>query len=405
MLLGLSRQWMLTVALAVTLTGCHGINFTGSSSTSGGVSASVRTFEYASGVLGQPDFVSNQINQGFGHPTANTLNTPVGRPGGASGGLFYDPDQGNNRVLAYTGPPTGNSESPTYVLGQVDFLSSTPGTSDLTLDAPRDVSVYNGQLFVADTGNNRVLVWNMLPQSNQMPAKWVEGQPDFQSNTGATDQATFKAPDSVVAAGGKLFVADSGNNRVLIYNTLPTKDGVNADVVIGQANFTDNGAGISASRLNDPEGIWSDGKRLVIADTGNNRVLIYNSIPTQNNASADVVVGQPGFNDNSAAATRNTLNHPEGVFASSGQLIVADTGNNRVLVFNTFPTASQPDADEVLGQDSFTAHTANDYNQDGIADGAPTARTLKSPTAVYVAANQSLYVTDNGNNRVLVFAP
>ena len=36
-----------------------------------------------------------------------------------------------------------------------------------------------------------------------------------------------------------------------------------------------------------------DGTRLFIADGGNDRVLVYNSIPTQNAAKADVVLGEP----------------------------------------------------------------------------------------------------------------
>src|SRR5699024_8126784 len=112
--------------------------------------------------------------------------------------------------------------------------------------------------------------------------------------------------------------------------------------------------------LRHPTAVWSDGSRLVIADTGNNRVLIFNSIPTSNGAAADVVVGQPNFTSGGSSTSRDTLSGPKGVYASNNQLIVADTGNNRVLVFDSFPTSNQPDADEVLGQNDFTHHAAND---------------------------------------------
>src|SRR5699024_8454858 len=116
-----------------------------------------------------------------------------------------------------------------------------------------------------------------------------------------------------------------------------------ASVVIGQDDFTANGSGNTSSTLNQPTAVWSDGSRLVIADTGNNRVLIYHAIPNSNGAAANVVVGQPDFTSNGSSAARDTLNRPKGVFASNNQLIVADTGNNRILVFNTFPTSNQPD--------------------------------------------------------------
>ena len=38
-----------------------------------------------------------------------------------------------------------------------------------------------------------------------------------------------------------------------------------------------------------------DGGRLFVADTQNSRVLIYNSIPASSGATPDVVVGQPDF--------------------------------------------------------------------------------------------------------------
>ena len=50
----------------------------------------------------------------------------------------------------------------------------------------------------------------------------------------------------------------------------------------------------------DHQVFFLDGTKLFIADTRNNRVLIYNSIPTENNASADVVIGQPDMVSNSA---------------------------------------------------------------------------------------------------------
>ena len=43
------------------------------------------------------------------------------------------------------------------------------------------------------------------------------------------------------------------------------------------------------------KGVWIQNGKLYIADTQNHRVLIFNSIPTANGAAADVVLGQPDF--------------------------------------------------------------------------------------------------------------
>ena len=50
-----------------------------------------------------------------------------------------------------------------------------------------------------------------------------------------------------------------------------------------------------AKSMRGPQGVWIQNGRLYVADTQNNRVLIYNQIPTANGASADVVLGQPDF--------------------------------------------------------------------------------------------------------------
>ncbi|UCD55253.1 MAG: hypothetical protein JSV93_00205, partial [Candidatus Omnitrophota bacterium] len=147
---------------------------------------------------------------------------------------------------------------------------------------------------------------------NNMSADVVIGQADFTSQTG--NPAGVKAnslwrPGIVFTDGKRLFITESDNNRVLIYNSIPTSNNASADVVIGQADFisnTLNQGSIGANTLYFPSGVCSDGKRLFIADQKNNRVLIYNSIPTSNNASADVVIGQVNFTANSENQTGST---------------------------------------------------------------------------------------------------
>src|SRR5581483_521713 len=106
--------------------------------------------------------------------------------------------------------------------------------------------------------------------------------------------------------GTKYFVGEDTNNRVMIYNSIPTTNGSLADVVVGQANFTtaaaNQGGTASANTLNGPRGICLWNGNLVIADRYNNRVLIYNGIPAGNNAAASLVLGQPDM----ATTTINT---------------------------------------------------------------------------------------------------
>ncbi|PKA02504.1 hypothetical protein CH375_22695, partial [Leptospira ellisii] len=73
-----------------------------------------------------------------------------------------------------------------------------------------------------------------------------------------------------------LYVSDSGSNRILIWNTIPTATFADADRVFGQSNFTEgypNRSGTNATGLNFPKGFTFAGGRFWIADSENRRVL------------------------------------------------------------------------------------------------------------------------------------
>ena len=95
-------------------------------------------------------------------------------------------------------------------------------------------------LAVADTDNNRVLIWLTLPRSNNQPADVVVGQADFTHNTTSVPptQTSLRGPSGVWISNGKLFIADAQDNRILIYNRIPTSNKAPADVVVGQTSFT-----------------------------------------------------------------------------------------------------------------------------------------------------------------------
>lgn len=224
--------------------------------------------------------------------------------------------------------------------------------------------------------------------------------------------------------GTKLIVSDSHNNRLLIWNTIPTSNGAPADVVLGQGSFTSNmnndndQDGIpdlypSDRTLNYPAGVWSDGTKLVVCDRDNHRVLIWNKFPTTNFAAAEVLLGQSSFSLNAAnddnqdgiqdeAASARTFNSPYYVTSNGTQLFIADSSNNRVLMWDSIPTSRFAAAGKVLGQSSFTATAANDDNQDGTQDATPKARTLSSPSGLSIFG-QKLFVSDHNNSRFLIF--
>ena len=180
---------------------------------------------------------------------------------------------------------------------------------------------------------------------------------------GAEDSPLL-APRGVFLSHNRLFVADTAQNRLFIWHQLPDTEFQAPDVVLGQAakakTGRNAGGGTSTSTLFYPSGIWSDGQRLIVADAWNHRVLLWHKLPTVDGQAADVVIGQPDFESNEANVagishhpTAQSLHWPYGVFSDGHHLWIADTGNRRILFFETIPTDNYAAADKVLGKPSF----------------------------------------------------
>ncbi|MBX3141658.1 MAG: hypothetical protein KF875_12945 [Trueperaceae bacterium] len=358
------------------------------------------TYQAAAFAIGQDDLVS--VTEAT---PRKMIDGPSGRPS-ALGGHLYLPDEELNRVLGYGVVPSSSGASPDFVLGQ-DQFDDTSGREGATgLHAPAGTATDGVRLAVADGNNSRVLVWNAAPTAQAAPADLVLGQGDFLNNVPGCAATKVDHPAGVAFVGNKLAVADTDNNRVLIWS-LPTADGAAADVVIGQASFTtcanndddqDGAAEPSptARTLSGPLDVWSDGQRLYVADSLNNRVLVYDSLPTTNFAAADRVLGQTSFTALAPNTGASGLDYPSSVHGNVNQLFVADSGNNRVLVWQSVPAANGADADLVLGQTNFDNTTANAGSLD------PTANGLGFPTGVYQTGDL-LIVGDYENNRYVVY--
>ena len=176
-----------------------------------------------------------------------------------------------------------------------------------------------------------------------------------------SEQNPFLAPRGVFVANNKLFVSDTGQNRVFIWNTIPTTIFQEPDVILGQLEVEDSGRNsggeVTASTLQYPSGLWSDGKQLIVADAWNHRVLVWHSIPNKNGQPADVILGQPNFSTNLPNVkgigndpSSKTLNWPYGLFSDGKSLWIADTGNRRILFYKNIPTENYTSADKVIGK-------------------------------------------------------
>ncbi len=311
-------------------------------------------------------------------------------------------------------------------------------TTQSNLRLPTAVATDGVHLVVADTNHNRVLIWNSIPTTNNQPADVVVGQPDFKTAAvpgNTPNQKSMRGPQGVWIQNGKLYVADTQNNRVLVYNRIPAANGAAADVVLGAPDFTtfvepdltQQKVDAKANNLLNPVAVTSDGTHLFVTDLGNHRVLIWNSIPASNGAPADVVVGQPdmvsSLSNNSFSVDPNdtkqvehpvlctqstgtdvngnptypphcnaTLSFPRFALSDGTRLFIADGGNDRVLVFKRIPTQNGQSGDYVIGQ------LGGDINQASDA-----ADSLRSPMSL-AWDGTNLYVSDAFNRRITVYS-
>ena len=378
-------------------------------------------FQPAGVVLGQADFTGTNANQG-GVPDANTMAVPYSTL--YANDILYVSEWGNDRITGFNGIPSANNATANFVLGQIDFNTAVPGTGAAQLETPEQLATDGIRLFIAEHDNQRVTIRNTLPTSGPGSADIVVGQADFGVNVNACTASGTSNIEGVATVDGKLIVTDTQNNRVLIWNSIPTTNGTPADLVLGQNSFTNciandddqdgtSDATASGRTFQSPNGVWSDGSRLVVADYSNNRVLIWNSFPTSSFTPADIVLGQNDFTSNTAnddnqddaedaTPSNRSLRSPYFVRSNGTQLVISEWDNNRVLVWNSLPTANFQPADVVLGQSDFVHSTANDDDQNNAQDAQATARTLNGPAGVLIASNK-LIVADASNNRVLVF--
>jgi len=364
-----------------------------------------------------------------GAATNAGISNPVGLCLDSVGNLFIA-DHDNNRIrkVAITGTITtvaGNGFSPGYNFDNI------PATS-ATLNLPSGVVVdSSGNLFIADTSNNRIRKVNT---SGTITTVVGNGTAGYTGDGGAPTSAKINNPAGVaINAYGNLLFVDSGNHciRKLTNNIISTVAGN------GTNGFWGDGGVATNANLSYPNGVVTDMiGNLFIADLGNNRIRkvgtngvittsvgrILNDGDFATNATLNLVAqmtcdangnlyiadsgnncirkidaagiittvagnGSRGFSGDGGAATNGSLNQPNAVAADGfGNLWIADTRNNRLRKVDTNGIMAT-----VAGTGAFG------YSGDG---GAATNAKLFFPYGVVVDGAGNVLIADLFNNRI-----
>lgn len=363
-------------------------------------------------VIGQPDFSSNKPNRGLSDATADSFNFPVA--GAVSGSDVFIADSRNNRVLGFP-IQGGNISAATRVIGQLDFIYSAPN-----LVEGRELFLYNGQipetnfifgggglavdtssdpphLYISDSLNNRILGYRDYRRAKAGDrADIVIGQPDFfhtgpnSPNGQVSDRGLSVPANLVVDKNGDLYVADSGNSRVLRFpRPFDQAGGIRPNLVLGQVSFFAKFTDATAQNLRTPYGLaLTSAGDLLVSDISHNRILFFRKQGSDftGGQSASAVIGQPDFiSINPGSSNSSRPNGPHGIATDlDDKLYVADTGNSRILIYRNIPTAgNDPQPSQVI-------------NTGLSGDG------LNAPHAVFVNKKTSeIFVADTLDNRVL----
>jgi uncharacterized protein (TIGR03437 family) len=391
-------------------------------------------------VLGQREPAFTAVPGGPATGFSAGLTFPTGLAVDRNGNL-YIADCGNNRVLRFPRPFSQPADSilPDMVIGQASFSAAganTGGISERTLFLNINDPLLGrraglafdpqGNLFVTDTGNHRVLRYSandLAEGRNQPRANFVLGQMDFTSNSPATsadDKAKLDRPVAVmVDAAGRIYVGDraratstSAQGRVLFFEATATQaNGAEATRLLGRPPRQQPGQpalpAVNEFTLNTAEGLALTDNRLLVTDTAAHRALLYDpadqwpaETANQPSPPARVVLGQADLRSFRPYAGRdipheNGLFAPTAVLSFNSELFLADTGSNRVLVFPQVTGGFSP-ARRVLGQLGFDTEAPN------LLEG----REFNTPNGVAIDRSVSpprLYVADTLNHRILGF--
>jgi sugar lactone lactonase YvrE len=243
--------------------------------------ANLSTGGAATVALGQTDLTSMSTGN-----TATTVDSPEYITFDSDGNLWLS-DRNNHRVLKYPAANLSTGGAATVALGQSDLTSKTTGNTATTLDAPRGLTFdSSGNLWLVDGNNHRVLKYPAANLSTGGAATVALGQSDLTSKSSGTTATKFLDLRSLeFDSDGNLWVADKNNLRMVMFPAANLVTGGAATLVLGQPDFiskTSNtiaNGGLASTTLDTVTGLAFDSSGdLWVVDTGNHRVMKYDNI-------------------------------------------------------------------------------------------------------------------------------
>jgi len=293
-------------------------------------------------------------------------------------GNVYFADQGNSRIrkidtlgiittVAGTGAAGYSGDN---VLATTSKISGSTGVAVDT----------NGNLYIADVGNNRIRL--VTASTGIITTIAGTGTAGFSGDGGSAIVAKISGPRCITLDDtGNIYFSDAGNQRIRKI-TIATGD-INTVAGGGTAGYAGDGtvATLATVKLDNPRGVAVDSSgNIYIADMTNNRIRMVTA--STGIISTIAGTGTAGYNFDGVAATTAELDLPAGVSLDGlGDIYIADVSNNRIRMIDPTGTISTVAGDGTGG-----------YAGDG---GIPTLAELSGPIAVAFSAT-GYYISDRG---------
>ncbi|MCA9667687.1 MAG: hypothetical protein KC503_18940 [Myxococcales bacterium] len=255
---------------------------------------------------------------------------------------------------------------------EAGFADGAPLDARFTL--PSALAFAQGDLYIADTGNHRIRAL-----SSDMVSSLTGGASGFVD--GALADARFDEPLGIaVLPDRRIVVADRQNHRVRIIDLLTDS----VETLAGRAGggFADGAAADALFR--NPAAVAVDtAGRVIVADSGNNRVRAITIGAQAGSATVETLAGgEAGFSDGAAAEAR--FSSPQGVAVVGSTIYVADTLNARVRVIED-------------GQ----VHTLCGGGSVESVDGPASSARLQRPVGIAASADgKAIYIADQQGHRI-----
>jgi sugar lactone lactonase YvrE len=296
---------------------------------------------------------------------------------------LYIADSGDNRVRRVDANGVISTVAGSLIRG---FSGDGKPAVTASLAGPKGVAVdRSGNVYVTDTYNNRIRKINRRGIITTIAGTGVAGFTGDGRN--ARYARLFLPTGIVVDPAGNVYFADTANHRI---RRIDRRGIITTIAGTGAVGYAGEGTPARTSRLNIPTGVAIDGSgNVYVADTGNNRVR---RIDANGVISTVAGNGRKGYSGDEGDARLASLANPKGIAVTpDGTLYIADTYNQRIRKVTAGRTISTVAGDGIRGLPE---------------QGLPSRlASLLLPASVAVDSAGTLYICDTGDNRILHVEP